>query len=58
MKKKKLRIGILFGGRWQHEVSLLSAASILKAIDRSKYAVTPVGITREGRWVTSQDARA
>ena len=59
MKKKKLRIGILFGGRsGEHEVSLLSAASILKAIDRSKYDVTPVGITREGRWVTSQDAHA
>jgi len=59
MKKKKLRIGILFGGRsGEHEVSLLSAASILKAIDRTKYDVTPVGITREGRWVTSQDAQA
>src|SRR5579864_8144726 len=57
--KKKLRIGILFGGRsGEHEVSLLSAASILKAIDRNKYDVTPVGITREGRWVTSHDAHA
>ena len=59
MKKKKLRIGILFGGRsGEHEVSLLSAASILKAIDRTKYDVVPVGITREGRWVTSDDAQA
>jgi D-alanine-D-alanine ligase len=59
MKKKKLRIGILFGGRsGEHEVSLLSAASILKAIDRTKYDVVPVGITREGRWVTSHDAQA
>jgi len=58
-KKKKLRIGILFGGRsGEHEVSLLSAASILKAIDRTKYDVTPIGITREGRWVTSHDAQA
>ncbi|HEY8998036.1 MAG TPA: D-alanine--D-alanine ligase family protein, partial [Edaphobacter sp.] len=59
MKKKKLRIGILFGGRsGEHEVSLLSAASILKAIDRNKYDVTPIGITKEGRWVTASDAQA
>src|SRR5437899_961198 len=57
--KKKLRIGVLFGGRsGEHEVSLLSAASILKAIDRTKYEVIPIGITREGRWVTSHDAQA
>jgi D-alanine-D-alanine ligase len=57
--KKKLRIGILFGGRsGEHEVSLLSAASILKAIDKKKYDVVPIGITREGRWVTAADAHA
>ncbi len=55
--KKKLRVGILFGGRsGEHEVSLLSAASVLKAIDREKYEVVPIGITKEGRWVTSADA--
>jgi D-alanine-D-alanine ligase len=49
---KKLRVGILFGGRsGEHEVSLLSAASILKAIDRSKFDVVPIGITKEGRWL-------
>jgi D-alanine-D-alanine ligase len=54
---KKLRVGILFGGRsGEHEVSLLSAASVLQAIDRKKYDVTPIGITKEGRWVTSSDA--
>jgi D-alanine-D-alanine ligase len=54
---KKLRVGILFGGRsGEHEVSLLSAASVLEAIDRKKYDVTPIGITKEGRWVTSADA--
>lgn len=54
---KKLRIGILFGGRsGEHEVSLLSAASVLKAIDRRKYEVVPIGITKEGRWVTATDA--
>lgn len=54
---KKLRIGILFGGRsGEHEVSLLSAASVLNAINRKKYEVTPIGITKEGRWVTATDA--
>ncbi len=57
--KKKLRVGILFGGRsGEHEVSLLSAASILKAIDRKKYDVVPIGITKQGRWVTANDAHA
>ena len=55
---KKLRVGILFGGRsGEHEVSLLSAASILKAIDRDKFDVTPIGITKEGRWLASTDAK-
>ncbi|MGH9436035.1 MAG: D-alanine--D-alanine ligase family protein, partial [Terriglobia bacterium] len=50
--KKKLRLGIIFGGRsGEHDVSLESAASVLRAIDRSKYDVVPIGITREGRWV-------
>ncbi|WP_109487199.1 D-alanine--D-alanine ligase family protein [Occallatibacter savannae] len=54
---KKLRVGILFGGRsGEHEVSLLSAASILKAIDRKKYDVVPIGITKEGRWLGAGDA--
>jgi D-alanine-D-alanine ligase len=55
---KKLRVGVLFGGRsGEHEVSLLSAASVLKAINRKKYEVVPIGITKEGRWVTSSDAQ-
>ncbi|MBS1804852.1 MAG: D-alanine--D-alanine ligase [Acidobacteria bacterium] len=54
---KKLRVGILFGGRsGEHEVSLLSAASILKAIDRNKFDVVPIGITKEGRWLGAADA--
>jgi D-alanine-D-alanine ligase len=53
----KLRVGVLFGGRsGEHDVSLLSAASVLSAIDREKYEVLPIGITREGRWVTAGDA--
>jgi D-alanine-D-alanine ligase len=55
---KKLRVGILFGGRsGEHEVSLLSAASILKAIDHKKFDVVPIGITKEGRWLAAGDAR-
>ncbi len=54
---KKIRVGILFGGRsGEHEVSLLSAASVLQAIDRSKYEVVPIGITKEGRWVSAGHA--
>jgi D-alanine-D-alanine ligase len=56
--KKKLRIGILFGGRsGEHEVSLLSAASILKSIDKTKYEIVPIGITKQGQWITSSDAQ-
>src|ERR1700719_679601 len=54
---KKLRVGILFGGRsGEHEISLLSAASVFKAIDQNKYEVVPIGITKDGRWLTSSDA--
>ena len=54
---KKLRVGILFGGRsGEHEISLLSAASVFNAIDKSKYEVVPIGITKQGRWVTAADA--
>src|ERR1043165_4354796 len=54
---KKLRVGVLFGGRsGEHEVSLLSAASILNAIDQKKFDVVPIGITKEGKWVSSGHA--
>ena len=55
---KKLRVGILFGGRsGEHEVSLLSAASILKAIDRHKFEVLPIGITKSGQWLIADAAQ-
>ena len=55
---KKLRIGILFGGRsGEHEVSLNSAASILHSIDTAKYEIVPIGITRQGQWLTSGEAQ-
>src|SRR5215470_3276162 len=54
---KKLRVGILFGGRsGEHEISLLSAASVFKAIDQNKYDVVPIGITKAGKWLTASDA--
>src|SRR5277367_5718274 len=54
---RKIRVGILFGGRsGEHEISLLSAASVFNAIDKNKYEVVPIGITKEGRWVTAGDA--
>ena len=49
---------MLFGGRsGEHEVSLLSAASVLNAIDRSKYDVVPIAISKEGRWLTSGESQ-
>jgi D-alanine-D-alanine ligase len=54
---KKLRVGILFGGRsGEHEVSLLSAASVFNAIDKTRFDVVPIGITKEGRWLTDLHA--
>ncbi len=50
---KKLRVGVLFGGRsGEHEVSLVSATSVMNALDKAKYELVPIGITREGRWLT------
>ena len=47
----KIRVGILFGGRsGEHDVSLQSAASVIKALDVAKYEILPIGITREGHW--------
>jgi D-alanine-D-alanine ligase len=49
--KRRIRVGVLFGGRsGEHEISLLSAASVLRALDPAKYEVVPIGITREGQW--------
>jgi D-alanine-D-alanine ligase len=50
----KLRIGVIFGGRsGEHEVSLVSATSVIQALDKEKYEVVPIGITPEGRWLSS-----
>jgi len=56
--KTKLRVGILFGGRsGEHEVSLASAASVIRALDPEKYEAVPIGITKEGRWLVGAVAQ-
>src|SRR3982074_351526 len=55
--KKRLRIGILFGGRsGEHEVSLASAASVIRGLDPDKYEAVPIGITKEGHWLIGSGA--
>jgi len=50
--KKKIRIGLVFGGRsGEHEVSLASATSVMANLDSEKYDVVPIGITKEGSWL-------
>src|SRR6266446_3419415 len=52
MPEKKMRIGLSFGGRsGEHEVSLASATSVMANLDKDKYDVVPIGITREGSWL-------
>jgi D-alanine-D-alanine ligase len=55
---RKLRVGIVFGGRsGEHEVSLRSASSVLAAIDKKKYDVVPIGIAKTGRWFLGDGAK-
>ncbi len=50
-------MGVIFGGRSsEHEISVRSAASVIEAIDRKKYDVLPIAITREGKWLSPPDA--
>jgi len=52
----KLRVAVIFGGRsGEHEVSLMSARSVLAVLDIAKYEVTQIGITHEGKWLTGDD---
>src|SRR3954453_6937576 len=53
----KIRIGVLFGGQsGEHEVSLVSASAVMDALDRTKYEIVPIGITKQGRWIAGDDA--
>ncbi|MEX2115828.1 MAG: D-alanine--D-alanine ligase family protein [Bacteroidota bacterium] len=56
-QEKRIKVGVVFGGRSpEHEVSLVSAASVIRALNPQKYEVLPIGITPEGRWLASPDA--
>lgn len=58
MTGKRLRVGVLFGGRsCEHEVSLESARSVLRAMDRQRYEAVPIAITKAGEWITMDVAR-
>jgi len=56
--RKRLRVGVLFGGRsGEHEVSLASAASVIRGLDPDKYEILPIGITKEGHWLIGSGAQ-
>jgi D-alanine-D-alanine ligase len=53
----KIRVGVLFGGQsGEHEVSLVSARAVMEGLDRARYEVVPIGITKAGRWLAGADA--
>lgn len=53
IRDRKIRVGVIFGGRsGEHEVSLMSARSVMAALDRERYSILPIGITKEGQWLT------
>jgi D-alanine-D-alanine ligase len=54
---KKLRVGLIFGGRsGEHEVSIRSARAVIESIDRRKYEVVPIAISKEGKWLAPHDS--
>ncbi|MGH9036604.1 MAG: D-alanine--D-alanine ligase A, partial [Acidimicrobiia bacterium] len=56
---ERLRVLLLFGGQSaEHDVSRVSAVAVARALDPARYEVVPVGITREGRWLLAEAARA
>lgn len=57
-ERKRLRVGVLFGGRsGEHEVSLASATSVIRALDPEKYEAVPIGISKDGRWLLGAAAQ-
>lgn len=57
--ESKLRVGVIFGGRsGEHEISLMSARSVVDALDPDKYDVVPIGIDKQGRWLVGDAMRA
>lgn len=58
-EKRKIRVGVLFGGKsGEHEVSLTSAQNVMAAMDKSKYDIVPIGITKAGLWLTGENVMA
>jgi D-alanine-D-alanine ligase len=54
---KKIRVGVVYGGRsGEHEISLRSARSVIESLDKNRYEVVPIAITKEGKWLGSADA--
>lgn len=54
-KGRKIKVGVIFGGRsGEHEVSLRSAESVMAALNRERYEVVPIGISREGHWLSGE----
>ncbi len=54
---RKLRVGVLFGGRSsEHEISLRSALTVMSAMDPQRYEIVPIGIGRDGHWYLKSDA--
>jgi D-alanine-D-alanine ligase len=56
--ERKIRVAVIFGGKSaEHEVSLMSAASVIQAIPKDKYEVLPVAISKTGRWILGESAK-
>src|SRR5271166_2531555 len=57
MAERKIRVGVLFGGRsGEHEISLRSALTVMSAMDPARYEVVPIGIDHDGRWFLENNA--
>ena len=53
MAGKRLKVGILFGGRSaEHEVSVVSAQAVMAALDAARFQAIPIGVTKQGNWLT------
>jgi D-alanine-D-alanine ligase len=58
MKRGKIKVGVIFGGKSaEHEVSLQTAQTIINALDKKKYEIVPIGITKSGKWLIQDSAR-
>jgi len=54
---KKMNVAVIFGGRsGEHEVSLVSADFIIKTLDKKKYNVIRIGITKDGQWIAGENS--